>query len=382
MVRNTVVRNLGKFSMNLWNRLPPNMVESRLFRTLGGLIHRSVCRCSVPRMGGGTYFLRNVPLLNAVAEQVQNMYRAETGAVRMCVIGCCTGAEVYSALCVLHSRFPQIPLSTIAMDISADSLARAEAGRYMPQGVELTPPLDADTLASLFDRDGDELVVKSALQQNIRWLVGDAVDPGLAGLAWPSGCGAGQQFLDSHERSGSRQLHVERRTSGSSRRVVCLPRRGPARTRKSGSAAWLQTARLLHRGNSQPPMKNLTPARIGRGAIGPWSQSINPEKIGPLATHPSFRRRWSRNPSCQFGHCHEGVFVISRAKSRDSERSEESLFAVRTWQRPFHSLIRTHYSPRTTYGRCRYPHSSTEMHSFTMRISLTAKSEKFIVLPD
>jgi chemotaxis methyl-accepting protein methylase len=67
------------------------------------------------------------------------------------------------------------------MDISADSVARAEAGRYMPQGVELTRPLDVDTLASLFDRDGDELVVKSALQQNIRWLVGDAVDPGLAG---------------------------------------------------------------------------------------------------------------------------------------------------------------------------------------------------------
>jgi len=181
MVHNTVVRNLGKFSMNLWNKLPPNMVASRSFRTLGGLIHRSVCRYSVPRMGGGTYFLRNVPLLNAVAEQIQNMYRAETGAVRLCVIGCCTGAEVYSTLWVLHRRFPQIPLSTIAMDISADSVACAEAGRYMPQGVELARPVDVDTLASLFDRDGDVLVVKSALRQNIRWLVGDAGDPGLAG---------------------------------------------------------------------------------------------------------------------------------------------------------------------------------------------------------
>lgn len=67
------------------------------------------------------------------------------------------------------------------MDISADFVARAEAGRYLPQGVELTGPLDVNTLASLFDRDGDELVVKSALQQNIRWLIGDAVDPGRAG---------------------------------------------------------------------------------------------------------------------------------------------------------------------------------------------------------
>jgi hypothetical protein len=98
MVRNAVVRNLGKFSMNLWRKLPPNMVESRSFRTLGG-------RYSVPRMGGGTYFLRNVPLLNAVAEQIQNMYRAETGGVRMCVIGCCTGAEVYSAHWVLQKPF-------------------------------------------------------------------------------------------------------------------------------------------------------------------------------------------------------------------------------------------------------------------------------------
>ncbi len=182
MVHSTVVRNLGKFSMNLWNKLPPNMVESRSFRTLGRVIHRSVCRYSVPRMSGGTYFLRNVPLLNAIAEQIQNMYRAETGteAVRVCVTGCCTGAEVYSALCVIHGRFPQIPLATTAMDISADSVARAEAGRYKPHSVELTRPLDVDTLASLFDRDGDELVVKSALRQNIRWLVADAMDPGLA----------------------------------------------------------------------------------------------------------------------------------------------------------------------------------------------------------
>jgi chemotaxis methyl-accepting protein methylase len=103
------------------------------------------------------------------------------------------------ALWVIHSRFPQIPLATIAMDISADSVARAEVGRYKPHGVELTRPLDVDTLGSLFDRDGDDLVIKSALRQNIRWLVADAMAPGHGELAWHSGRGAGQQFFDSHE---------------------------------------------------------------------------------------------------------------------------------------------------------------------------------------
>jgi chemotaxis methyl-accepting protein methylase len=79
-----------------------------------------------------------------------------------------------------HSRFPEIPLATIAMDISADSVARAEVGRYKPHGVELTRPLDVDTLGSLFDRDDDDLLIKSALRQNIRWLVADAMDPGMA----------------------------------------------------------------------------------------------------------------------------------------------------------------------------------------------------------
>jgi SAM-dependent methyltransferase len=178
MSPSTFVRSLGRAGMSLWSKLPPSILELRSFRALGRFIHKAVCRYSVREQGGSTWFLRNAPLLGAIAEQVRDMQLDR--AVRICDIACCTGAEVYSVLYMIRSGCPHISLSMVAGDISADAIARAQAGQYRLSSAELRRPLPDQTLSELFERDGENLTVKAPLQQGIRWLVGDARDPSLA----------------------------------------------------------------------------------------------------------------------------------------------------------------------------------------------------------
>lgn len=179
MAHSPVVHNLGKASMALWSKLPPPLLETRSFRALGHAIHKTVCRY-VPRNGGGaTWFLRNVPLLAGIAEQIHNLH--PTGEVRICDIGCSTGTEVYSVLWMLRKRYPQIPVSVLAMDLCPDAVECAQAGKYKVDSIVFRSPLlDQTTRAEMFDRDGDDFVVKPWLREGVSWLVADATDPQIA----------------------------------------------------------------------------------------------------------------------------------------------------------------------------------------------------------
>jgi len=146
-----------------------------MFRALGHAIHKTVCRYAPRTSGGATWFLRNVPLLAGIAEQIHKMRPA--GEVRICDIGCSTGTEVYSVLWMVRKRYPQIPVSMLAMDLSPAAIECAQAGKYKVDSVVLrSPQMDPATRAEIFDRDGDELVVKPWLREGVRWLVADATD--------------------------------------------------------------------------------------------------------------------------------------------------------------------------------------------------------------
>jgi chemotaxis methyl-accepting protein methylase len=178
MGHGVIVRHLAGILKVLWSVLPAFMLKSRPFRSLGRLIHNAVC-CFALRnqQAANTWFLRNTPLLCVIAAHIHSM--EPDGKVRVCDIGCGAGAEIYSLLWMIRKRSPGIHVETTALDIGPDAIERARIGQYKLSAPELCRPLDEATLSELFERDGDNLTVRQCLKEGIRWLVGDANDPGL-----------------------------------------------------------------------------------------------------------------------------------------------------------------------------------------------------------
>jgi len=179
MGHNPVLRSLGRAGMALWSRVPRSALDSRPFRILGHWIHKSVCLSAARKQGGNTWFLRNTPLLTAVVQKIQTM--DVRGEVRLCDLGCSTGAELYSALWMFQSVAPQIRVLPVGVDISSTAVERAKQGTYRLSAPELQG-ISSKTPADLFYREGEYLVVRPWLRQGVRWLVADARDPGLLAL--------------------------------------------------------------------------------------------------------------------------------------------------------------------------------------------------------
>ncbi len=179
MAHGPVVHNLAKASMALWSKLPPPLLETRTVRALGHAIHQTVCRFAPRGTVCSTWFLRNLPLLSGIAEQIHNMRPA--GEVRICDIGCSTGAEVYSVLWMLRKRYPQIPVSMLAMDLSPAAVEVGRAGKYKIDSLVFrSEQMDDATRQEMFDREGEDYSIKPWLGQDVRWMVADATDPEIA----------------------------------------------------------------------------------------------------------------------------------------------------------------------------------------------------------
>ena len=110
--------------------------------------------------------------------------RPQGSSVRVAVLGCSAGVEVYSILWTLRRARPDLSVLVDAVDISPEVLAIAEDGIYGPQTSEAVNAsifkqmTDAE-LREMFDWDGDQGRVKSWLREGITWRLGDAADPRL-----------------------------------------------------------------------------------------------------------------------------------------------------------------------------------------------------------
>jgi SAM-dependent methyltransferase len=180
MAHSKFVRKLAAVSKEMWDHLPPPILESTPVRDLGHLIHRVVRKYGDRSQSIGTYFLRNNPLIETVTEQVKNLH--PDGSMRLAIIGCSTGAEVYSVVWMIRSVFPSLPFVPIAMDISASAVEKARSGCYRMGTPELRKELPNEILQQIFDQDGEDLRVKPWISEGIQWMVADATDPGLVSL--------------------------------------------------------------------------------------------------------------------------------------------------------------------------------------------------------
>ena len=130
----------------------------------------------------GTHFLRNRPALELMRRLVQE--KEEGARLRIAVLGCSIGVEVYSILWTLRSSRPDLELDLDAVDISPDVLRIAERGVYNAEASQMVHfPIFAGLTETertmMFDWEGDTAQIKPWLRQGITWELGDASDPDL-----------------------------------------------------------------------------------------------------------------------------------------------------------------------------------------------------------
>jgi hypothetical protein len=145
-------------------------------------LHTLVCLCARRQQYFGTFFLRNRPALELMRRLAQQ--KAHGSTLRIAVLGCSIGAEVYSILWIIRSARPDLNVLLDAVDVSKEILRFAEKGIYAPDTSQMVNAsiferLTEAEMAEMFDWEGDQAKVKSWLREGITWQLGDATDPEL-----------------------------------------------------------------------------------------------------------------------------------------------------------------------------------------------------------
>ena len=181
-----------------WNRIPSSLRDARPLRQYGAFLHSLVKLRSQRRQYHGTFFFRNRPelqLVRTLAEQ-----RPQGATLRIAVVACSNGAEVYSIVWTIRSARPDLKLVVHASDISKEIVEIAKEGVYSIESEELVGSplferLTEEETRTMFEREGGRLRVQSWVREGIDWQVGDAGDPQMANLLGPQDLVVANKFL-------------------------------------------------------------------------------------------------------------------------------------------------------------------------------------------
>jgi chemotaxis protein methyltransferase CheR len=170
-----------KANRRVWTRLPIRIRDLRFVQAYGRWLHVLACRNADREMYFGTLFLRNRPALELMRRLA---VKRRGSTLKMAILGCSVGVEVYSILWTLRRDRPDLEIAVDAVDISPEVLAIAEQGAYGPQTSEavhasIFQPLTDAERREMFDWEGEQARVKPSLREGVAWRLGDASDPGL-----------------------------------------------------------------------------------------------------------------------------------------------------------------------------------------------------------
>jgi chemotaxis methyl-accepting protein methylase len=192
----------------IWCHLPDSLKNLSIGRAYGRHLHALIRRYSRRSQSYGTFFLRNRPELELICRLVgQKAYGA---SVAISVLACSKGAEVYSILWSIRTSRPDLKISLQAVDISQEIIDFAKEGTYSLKGLadlqelshldmtkeakliwatcrdqghnqseSIFQRLDKSEMEAMFDRETDQVKVKSWLKEGITWQHGDASVPEL-----------------------------------------------------------------------------------------------------------------------------------------------------------------------------------------------------------
>jgi hypothetical protein len=121
----------------LWKALPSSVTAVGPARLYGDLLHKLVRTQEFRAQAFSTYFLRNRPQLELIRQLLKQWTDGET--LRVCVLGCSTGAEAYSLAWIIRSARPDLKLVLTAVDSSKQAVEVAQRGVYPLSASELRP---------------------------------------------------------------------------------------------------------------------------------------------------------------------------------------------------------------------------------------------------
>src|SRR5213596_1716680 len=187
-----------RLNKRIWERLPSRVRNLYPIRSYGTWLHSLVCLSARRKQFFGTFFLRNRPALELMRRLAPQ--KAHGSTLRIAVLGCSMGAEVYSILWTIRSARPDLKVLLDAVDISQEILSFAEKGIYAPNISQLVSAsiferLTEAEMVEMFDWEGDQAKVKSWLREGITWQLGDAADPELINILGPQDMVVASNFL-------------------------------------------------------------------------------------------------------------------------------------------------------------------------------------------
>jgi len=187
-----------RLNKRVWERLPSRVRNLHAIGSYGAWLHSLVCLCARRQQYLGTFFVRNRPALELMRCLADQMPRGAT--LRIAVLGCSIGAEVYSIIWIIRSARPDLKVLLEAVDVSQEILSFAEKGIYSPStsqsvNASIFERLTETEMVELFDWEGDQAKVKSWLREGITWQLLDAADPELVDILGPQDMVVASNFL-------------------------------------------------------------------------------------------------------------------------------------------------------------------------------------------
>src|SRR5215469_3136700 len=182
----------------LWNKLPAAYTASAPIRLYGDFLHTLARMRGTRAQAFATFFLRNRPQLELIKRLVER--RPLSDKLRVAVLGCSTGVEDYSVAWTMRSARPDLKLTLQAMKISKRAVEVGKRGVYSlatPKltGTDIFARMTQAEIQELFDRDEDEMAVKSWIKEGINWHVGDVGDSDILDALGPQDIVVANNFL-------------------------------------------------------------------------------------------------------------------------------------------------------------------------------------------
>ncbi len=185
MFRKSPVNAYLRVNKWLWNHLPLSLTTLRPFRSYGSFLHGLVRLTAARRQFHGTFFCRNRPELELIRRLADQ--KGKGSVLKIGFLGCSNGAEVYSVLWTIRSARPDLKVIAHAVDISEKVLDLAKQGVYSLKAPELVDEpifkrMTEEEMEHLFDKEGDDVRIKSWLKEGITWHHADAGDQEIANV--------------------------------------------------------------------------------------------------------------------------------------------------------------------------------------------------------
>jgi hypothetical protein len=187
-----------RLNRRIWEIIPDGLRNFYPVRAYGAWLHSLVRLQATRQQYFGTFFLRNRPALELMRRIADE--KAEGSTLRIAVLACSIGAEVYSILWTIRPARPDLKVRVCAVDISRDVLKFAEKGVYAPDtcglvGSSIFERLTAHEMEHMFDWERDEARVKPRLREGVTWQLGDASSPELIHVLGPQDIVVANNFL-------------------------------------------------------------------------------------------------------------------------------------------------------------------------------------------